>query len=81
MEAVHKQKLGIADSDKVVTTGSKSEVRKGQDTDIWTYDIFDAGDVLIARAEVRDSMSIYPPFGKHLSCTKYALDGTELISA
>ncbi|MBJ9675236.1 hypothetical protein [Burkholderia gladioli] len=79
MEAEHKKALGIDDTMTVVQTGSKNQSRKGQDTDITSYDVFDSGGALIATCEVHESMSIYPPHGKHTSYNKWDADGKRLI--
>jgi hypothetical protein len=74
MDAEHKKALGIDDTMNVVYTGSKNENRKGQDTDIYFYDVFDASGSLVAKCEVRDSMGIYPPHKKTTELRKLGPD-------
>ncbi|WP_205899465.1 hypothetical protein [Pseudomonas viridiflava] len=70
MSAEHRKLIGIPDDHGLKHTGSKSEQRKGRDTDIDFYDETDAQGNVIAQYEVRDSMSIYPPQGTTLSFRK-----------
>jgi hypothetical protein len=66
----HRNKIGIAAGNTLKSTGTKSEQRKGRDTDIYFYDeLNEAGD-LVAKYEVRESMSIYPPFTNTVTAEK-----------
>ena len=66
----YKKEFGIEDTMKVVRTGSKNESRKGQDTDIDSYDVFDVNGKLLFKCEVRESIGIYPPNKKSVECRK-----------
>ena len=46
------------------------EQRKGQDADIYECVEFDSRDLPVASYEVRDSMSIYPPFKRSVTWRK-----------
>jgi hypothetical protein len=77
---MYKEKLEIPDDHDFVRTSMKSENRKGQDTDIYTYDEMNTKKELVARYEVRDSMCIYPPQNRTISYTKYDTSGKEIDS-
>lgn len=77
---MYKEKLGIPDEHELVSTGSKSEMRKGRDTDIYCYDEKNAEGEVIAKYVVRESMSIYPPQSTTVSYKKYDLSGVEIES-
>lgn len=57
----HKKLLGIPEGHSLRRTGGGREERKGQDTDIDVYEHLDADGNVVAKYEVRDSTSIYPP--------------------
>lgn len=81
MELVmYKEKLGVPDEHELVQTSSKSEQRKGRDTDIYDYDERNADGAVIAKYVVRDSMSIYPPQSTTVSFVKYDSSGVEIES-
>jgi len=46
------------------------EQRKGQDADIYEFEELDSKSVCVAKYEVRDSMSIYPPFKRNVTWRK-----------
>lgn len=70
MSEEHRKLIGIPDEHQLVYTKSKNEQRKGRDTDFDYYDELDAQGNLVAQYEVKESMSIYPPFGTTKSFTK-----------
>lgn len=70
MNEEQKKELGIDETMRVVFVKSKNESRKGEDTDIDFYDVFDASGKLVAQCEVRESMGIYPPHKKTTSLRK-----------
>lgn len=72
MDEEQKKAFGIDDTMSVVFVESKNESRKGQDTDISFYDVFDASGALIAKCEIRESMGIYPPHKTHTELRKSA---------
>lgn len=48
--------------------GTKGPInRKGQDYDLYYYDVLDETGAVIKSYEVKDSMSIYPPFSQSLT--------------
>lgn len=75
---MYEEKLNIPKGHKLVRKSSKSEQRKGRDTDIYGYDELDQNGQLIAKYIVRDSMSIYPPQSTIVSFVKYDIDGKEI---
>lgn len=77
---MYKEKLAIPEQHELVRTSSKSEQRKGRDTDIYTYDEKNTAGEVIATYIVRDSMSIYPPQSTIISFVKYSLTGSEIDS-
>ena len=78
--SMYKEKLGVPVEHELVSTCSKSEQRKGRDTDIYSYDEKNTDGEVIAKYVVRDSMSIYPPQSTIVSFVKYDLSGTEIES-
>ncbi|MGR6861789.1 hypothetical protein ACU5EH_20855 [Aliivibrio salmonicida] len=77
---MYKEKLGVPKEHEFVGTSSKSEQRKGRDTDIYGYDELNVNGEIIAKYVVRDSMSIYPPQSTTVSFVKYDPNGTEIES-
>ncbi|MBB1274924.1 hypothetical protein [Psychromonas sp. SR45-3] len=77
---MYKEKLGIPEQHELVRTSSKSEQRKGRDTDIYEYDEKNAEGEIIAKYIVRDSMSIYPPQSTTVSFVKYSPTGSKIDS-
>ena len=77
---MYKEKLGVPTEHEFVSTGSKSEQRKGRDTDIYSYDEKNTDGEVIAKYVVRDSMSIYPPQSTTVSFVKYDISGSEIES-
>jgi len=77
---MYKEKLEIPKDHDFVRTSMKSENRKGQDTDIYTYEEMNTKKELVARYEVRDSMCIYPPQKRTISYTKHDITGKEIDS-
>ncbi|HCS64831.1 MAG TPA: hypothetical protein DIW64_12575 [Cellvibrio sp.] len=70
MSEEHKIKMGIPENHTLVSTGSKSEQRKGKDTDYYFYNEVDEGGNVLAKYEVSEAMSIYPPFGTAVNWKK-----------
>lgn len=66
----HEIKIGIAENNKLIQTDTKWEQRKGQDTDTYWYDEIDATGNLVAKYILKDSTSMYPPFGRTVSYEK-----------
>lgn len=66
----HKKIIGIPDTHNLVQTDTKWEQRKGQDTDTYWYDEVDPNNAIVAKYILKDSTSIYPPFGRNISHKK-----------
>jgi hypothetical protein len=49
---------------------SRVEQRKGQDADVYEFEELDSRSVRVAKYEIRDSMSIYPPFKRSVTWRK-----------
>lgn len=58
----HKALLKIAAAHRLLPVSYSTQLRKGQDADVYIYDELNSRGERIARYEVRESMSIYPPF-------------------
>ncbi|MDN7684065.1 hypothetical protein [Burkholderia cenocepacia] len=78
MDAQLRKEFGLDETVNVVYTGSRNESRKGEDTDITSYDVFDVSGQLIAKCEVRESMGIYPPHKKRTVYRKYSPAGVQV---
>ncbi|SIR15985.1 hypothetical protein SAMN05421546_0020 [Solilutibacter tolerans] len=66
----HEKEIGIPDNHKLVQTDSKWRQSKGLDTDTYWYDQVDETGAVVAKWIVKDSTSIYPPFGRNISSEK-----------
>jgi hypothetical protein len=67
----HSSKIQIPEGHSLVAKGMEAKgSRRGQDTDIYRYDELNAAGEVVASHEVTDSMSIYPPFSRHISASK-----------
>jgi hypothetical protein len=64
MEQSYREQLGIDPTFLVTKTGDRRDVRKGQDADVESYDVFNPDGQLIAQYEIVDSTSMYPPFSR-----------------
>lgn len=75
----YRAKLEIGANQRVVETGDSRSMRKGQDTDIATYDVLgEDGVTVLYRLEIRDSIGIYPPFERNVWFVATALDGSTI---
>lgn len=70
MSDTYKSLLKIPLSHRLVMLNSKVEQRKGQDADIYEFEELDGRSEHVATYEVRDSMSIYPPFKRSVTWKK-----------
>ncbi|MEP9320446.1 hypothetical protein ABKS89_25095 [Pseudomonas sp. LABIM340] len=70
MSEEHRKLIGIPEGHTLKQAGSEREQRKGRDTDIDFYEELNEAGELVAKYEVRESMSIYPPFTNHVSFKK-----------
>jgi len=67
----HYKKMPIPEGHTLVDKGMEAKgSRKGQDTDIYWYDELNTAGEVVASYEVTDSMSVYPPFNRHISVSK-----------
>jgi hypothetical protein len=54
-----------------VYKGSEGPIqRKGEDYDLYFYDVLDPNGNVFESYQVRDSMSVYPPFSKSVTVQK-----------
>ena len=67
MQDTYREQIGVDPTDVVSMLSDKSEQRKGQDTDIYVYEVRNAAVEFIAEIEIRNSMSMYPPFERNVS--------------
>ena len=70
MDESYELLLSVPRSHKLVLRGSRVEQRKGQDADIYEYDELDANGCCVAQYEIKDAMSIYPPFKRIVTWKK-----------
>ncbi|MET0005544.1 hypothetical protein [Candidatus Thiodiazotropha sp. LNASS1] len=70
MSEEHKAKIGIPADHNLVQTDTKWEQRKSLDTDTYWYDEVDGEGNVVAKWVVKDSTSVYPPFGRDISFEK-----------
>lgn len=80
MEAEYRQHIGIAADANLVQTNSEWKQKKGRDTDYEYYEERDAEGNVVAKYEIQDSTSMYPPFGRTVHYFKYAPDGTQIAT-
>lgn len=73
MSDEYKKKLGIPEKHTLVKIDSKWEQRKGRDTDIYWYDEINESGIVVSKYIVKDSTSIYPPFGRSVTWDKVEL--------
>lgn len=67
---MHEEELKIPSEHSLVQTKTEWKQKKGQDTDTYWYDEVDAQGNIIAKYIVKDSTSIYPPFGRNITFEK-----------
>jgi hypothetical protein len=70
MEQEYRKQLGLDPEWVVTQTGSRREVKRGQDTDIETFDVRTADGRLVAQYEIHDSTATNPPFHRTVSYRK-----------
>jgi hypothetical protein len=58
----HEKLIGIPSTHSLRATTFRNEQRKGRDSDIYIYEEVDKSGRVVASYEVREDMSIYPPF-------------------
>lgn len=80
MEVEYRQEIGIALDANLVRTATDWKQRKGRDTDYEYYEERDETGNVVAKYEIQDSTSMYPPFGRTVEYYKYAPDGTQLAT-
>ena len=67
-----KKKIGIPEENQVVETKSDWKARKGLDTDTYYYDEINQNGEVVNQYVVKDSTSMYPPFGRSVTWEKVA---------
>lgn len=70
-----KEKLLSNNEHTLVQTATSWKQKHGQDTDHYSYDELDGNKEIVARYEVHDSTSMYPPFGRTITYEKYDSEG------
>jgi len=66
----YKQKIGLPEDHSLIIVSSEWKQRKGQDTDTYECEERDQDGLAVARYTVKDSTSIYPPFGRSITWTQ-----------
>lgn len=77
---MYRVKLEIPNKHTFTLTSSRSEQRKGRDTDIYEYEEKNIDGDILAKYIIRDSMSIYPPQSTVVSFVKLDPLGKEISS-
>jgi hypothetical protein len=67
MHQFYREQLGIDPTFIIKKTGDRRDVRKGQDSDVDSYDVFNLDGQLVAQYEILDSTSMYPPCTRTVS--------------
>lgn len=80
MEENYRKYLGLAEDVHLVKTGSEWKQRRGQDTDFEYYEQHDAEGNVVAKYEIQDSTSMYPPQTRTVRYVKYGPDGKQIDS-
>lgn len=70
MEQTYREQLGIDPAFVVTKTGDRRDVRKGQDSDVESFDVFNSDGQLVAQYEILDSTSMYPPCSRTVNYRK-----------
>lgn len=76
MSDEYKKKIGLPESHKLKIVSSQWAQRKGQDTDTYECEELNGQGEVVAKYTVKDSTSIYPPFGRSITWTKSAVLNT-----
>lgn len=72
----YKKKIGLPESHTLKIVSSQWSQRKGQDTDTYECEELNEQGEVIAKYTVKDSTSMYPPFGRSITWTKSAVFNT-----
>lgn len=64
------KKIGIPDNHKLIQTDTTWRQGKGLDTDTYWLDEQDENGKVVATYIVKDSTSMYPPFGRSINFEK-----------
>ncbi|WP_063659067.1 hypothetical protein [Aliivibrio fischeri] len=70
MSNEYKKKMGIPDNHTLKRISSEWKQKGSQDIDIYQYEHLDENGELVAKYEVRDSTSMYPPFDNSIDWRK-----------
>lgn len=76
MSDEYKKKMGLSESYTLNIVSSQWSQRKGQDNDTYECEELNEQGEIIARYTVKDSTSIYPPFGRSITWTKSVVFNT-----
>lgn len=66
----YKKKIGLPESHTLKIVSSQWSQRKGQDTDTYECEELNEQGEVIAKYTVKDSTSMYPPFGRSITWTQ-----------
>lgn len=66
----HEKKIDLPANHKLMQTDTKWKQSRGQDTDTYWYDQVDENGTVVAKYVVKDTTSMYPPFGRSISYEK-----------
>ncbi|PWB14341.1 hypothetical protein DCO44_09405 [Acinetobacter sp. AM] len=66
----YKKKIGLPESHTFKIVSSQWSQRKGQDTDTYECEELNEQGEVIAKYTVKDSTSMYPPFGRSITWTQ-----------
>jgi len=66
----YKEKIGLPELHSLKILSRQWAQRKGQDTDTYECEEYNVRGEAIARYTVKDSTSIYPPFGRSITWTQ-----------
>jgi len=70
MSEEYKKKIGIPDNHELKMISSDWKAKKGQDTDTYVYHQIDELGEVVAVYEIKDSTSMYSPFGRTINWRK-----------
>lgn len=72
----YKKKIGLPESHTLNIVSSQWAQRHGQDTDTYECEELNEKGEVIAKYTVKDSTSIYPPFGRSITWNKLGVSNT-----
>jgi hypothetical protein len=75
---MHEAALNIPRTHTLNQTSFKNVKKKSEDFDLYEYEELDGNGDLVARFEVKDSTSIYPPCNRYIEYIKYDSAGAKI---